>query len=292
MIVDAPADGQRMQRSSNESTLGGRPAPAPSASVVAWKAVALPSEHGGWGLLVEPAVLGLVLAPSVAGGCLALAALFAFLSRHPLRLALMDRRRGVRYPRTALAELFWLAFAAATALSLAAALTLPHEPFWPALAAAAPLALVALAGDALGRGREALPEGAGAVALSASTAAIALAGGRPAAVAVAASALLALRALTSVLYVRARIRLDRGIPAGPGAALLAHGVALAVALLLAGARVAPWLGVLAFATLLARAARGLSRRRPAMRPQQLGFQELAYGLLTLVLLAIGYRAGA
>jgi hypothetical protein len=28
-----------------------------------------------------------------------------------------------------------------------------------------------------------------------------------------------------------------------------------------------------------------------VRPQVLGFQELGYGLLTLVLLAVGYRAG-
>ena len=70
---------------------------------VPWRPVALPAEHGGWGFLAEPVVLGLVLAPSAAGLCLALAALAAFLARHPLRLALIDRRKGVRYPRTGLA---------------------------------------------------------------------------------------------------------------------------------------------------------------------------------------------
>ena len=39
------------------------------------------------------------------------------------------------------------------------------------------------------------------------------------------------------------------------------------------------------------AARGLSRWRRPVRPQVLGFQELGYGLLTLVLLVIGYRLG-
>jgi hypothetical protein len=282
-----------MHRPSNEHPpAGARPAPAPLAPTVAWKPVALPTEHGGWGLLAEPVVLGLVLAPSLAGACLALASLFGFLSRHPLRLVLMDRRRRAYYPRTALAERFSLGFAATAVLLLVAAFKLAHEPFWPALAAAAPFALAALAHDALGRGREALPEAAGAVALSASVAAIALAGGRPAAVAFAASALLALRALTSVLYVRARIRLDRGIPAGPGAALLAHAAALALAALLARAGVAPWLGALAFAVLLGRAARGLSPGRRPIRPQDLGFEELGYGLLTLVLLAAGYCARA
>lgn len=41
-----------------------RPMPAP-ASVergISWKAVALPVEHGGWGLLGEPILIGLCLA--------------------------------------------------------------------------------------------------------------------------------------------------------------------------------------------------------------------------------------
>ena len=126
------------------------------------------------------------------------------------------------------------------------------------------------------------------MALSASTAAIALAGGVAPAIAFAASTLLALRALTSVLYVRARIRLDRGLAAGPRTALAAHAAALLTAVVLAGAGAAPWLGVVAFGVLLARAAHGLSRWRPAIRPQRLGFQELAYGVVTLGLLAAGY----
>jgi hypothetical protein len=288
-----------MHRPSSESTpaaspRGPLPAPisATPAAAVPLKAVALPAEHGGWGLLAEPLVLGLVLAPGTAGVWLALAALFAFLARQPLRLALMDRRRGVRYPRTALAERVLATFLAAAALLLALASAAAHAPFWPALAMAAPFALAALAYDALGRGREALGETAGAVALSASTAAIALAGGVAPAVAFAASVLLALRALTSVLYIRARIRLDRGLAAGPRAALAAHGAALVVAVVLAGVAAAPWLGALAFAVLLGRAVHGLSRWRGAIRPQRLGFQELAYGLVTLALLAAGYLARA
>ena len=293
-----PPPGVPMHRPSSESppaasSRGQRSAPgsaAPAAGPVPWKAVALPAEHGGWGLLAEPLVLGLVLAPTAAGTCLAFGALFAFLARQPLRLALIDRRKGARYPRTALAERVFAGFLGAAALVLGLAFATARAPFWPALVAAAPFALAALAYDALGRGREAPAEAAGAVALSASTAAIALAGGLAPPAAFAASALLALRALTSVLYVRARIRLDRGIPAGPRAALAAHGAALLLAVVLAGAGLAPWLGALAFALLLGRAALGLSRRRRPIRPQRLGFQELAYGLLTLGLLAAGYVA--
>jgi hypothetical protein len=251
--------------------------------------VALPAEHGGWGLLVEPVLLGLVLAPSAAGVCLALAALAGFLARHPLRLWLLDRRKRARYPRTALAERFFSAYALLALLLLAAAPTLERAPFWPALAVAVPIGLVPLGFDAAGRSREVLPETAGALALGASATAIALGGGAAAGLAWGAWALLALRAVTSVLYVRARIRLDRGVAAGPRAVVSAHTVALAAATGLAFAGWAPWLAPAVFAVLLARAAWGLSSWRRPVRPKTLGFQELGYGILTLALLAVGYR---
>jgi len=268
-----------------------RPRPPERPTAVPWRAVALPAEHGGWGFLVEPVVLGLVLAPSGAGVCLALAAFAGFLARHPLRLWLLDRRKHARYPRTALAERFFTGYAVLALLLLTAGFTLARAPFWPALAVAAPIGLVALAFDVLGRSREALPEGAGAVALGASATAIALAGGTPAGLAWGAWALLALRAVTSVLYVRARIRLDRGLAAGPRAVLAGHAVALAAATGLAGAGWAPWLAPAVFFVLLSRAAWGLSSWRRPVRPRALGFQELGYGILTLALLAVGYRVG-
>ena len=268
-----------------------RPQPPERPATVPWRAVALPAEHGGWGFLVEPVVLGLVLAPSGAGVCLALAALAAFLARHPLRLWFLDRRKHVRYPRTALAERVGAGYAVLALGLTAAALVLARAPFWPALAVATPIGLAALVFDSLGRSREALPEAAGAVALGASATAIALAGGAPAGLAWGAWALLALRAVTSVLYVRARIRLDRGLAAGPRAVHAGHAVALAAATGLASAGWAPWLAPAVFFVLLARSGWGLSSWRRPIRPQTLGFQELGYGLLTLALLAVGYRVG-
>ena len=258
---------------------------------VPWKAVAIPAEHGGWGFLAEPVVLGLVLAPSAAGACLALAALAAFLARHPLRLLLLDRRKGARYPRTALAGRVAAGYALGALLLLAGALALAPAPFWPPLVLAAPLGMVALAFDARGRSREALPEAAGAVALAASATAIALAGSAPAAPAWSAWVLLALRAVTSILYVRARIRLDRGLAAGPRAVLAGHAVAVVAATALAAAGWAPWLAAVVFLVLLVRSGGGLSSWRRPLRPQALGLQEVGYGLLTVVLLAIGYRLG-
>ena len=63
------------------------------AHVTTWRAVAIPSEHGGWGLTLEPALLGLLVAPSIAGAAIGLAAFLAFLVRTPLKTVLVDRVR-------------------------------------------------------------------------------------------------------------------------------------------------------------------------------------------------------
>ena len=259
---------------------GARPA-------VALKAIALPTEHGAWGLLLEPIALGLALAPSLAGAWLAVAALLAFLARHPLKLAIADARRGARFPRTAWAEALAAAYGLAAAAALALALASPHAPFLMPLAAAAPFAILQIAFDARLRGRSLVPELCGVVAASAAAAVVALAGGRPRAPALALWGIMTIRGVVSVVYVRARIRVERGGSAAPGATRLCHGVGLVLVAGLAALGLAPRLAVLAFALLLGRAEQGLSSRRRPARPQEIGLQELGYGLLTVLLVVIG-----
>jgi hypothetical protein len=262
-----------------------------AAAPVSVRSVALPVEHGGWGLLAEPLLVGLALAPSRAGLGFTVAAVGAFLARHPLKLVLADRRRGARYPRTAVAEKVAAAYGALALTGAAVALRFaPPAAWWPLLAAA-PLGAVQLWYDARHQGRRLAPELLGGAALGSTAAALALAGGWPAVVAAALWALMALKAATSVLYVRARLRLDRGQPAGAGTALAAHAGALCGAAALAWRGAAPMLSVLAFATLLFRALRGLSARRRPLRPRDLGFRELFYGLLTAGLIAAGCLTG-
>jgi YwiC-like protein len=74
------------------SVLGGAPGSA-ARQRAAWRAMAIPDEHGGWGLTAEPVLLGLLVAPSWAGAALAVAAFVAFLVRTPLKVVLVDRWR-------------------------------------------------------------------------------------------------------------------------------------------------------------------------------------------------------
>jgi hypothetical protein len=255
------------------------------------KAVALPAEHGGWGFLLEPLVLGLVLAPSWAGLAIAVAAVAAFLARHPLKLALADRARGARYPRTPWAEAFAAGYALAGAAAFSAAVAVAPTTVWAPLAAAAPLGLAQLALDARQRGRNLGAELAGAVALGASVSMIALAGGWALWPALALWAILAARAVASVIYIRARLRLDRGLAPGGHTTWTSHLLALAAVVVLAAAGLAPWLAAMAFVVLLLRAAQGLSARRRPVRPQIVGFREMGFGALTVVLVALGHALG-
>lgn len=108
------------------------------------RAVAIPTEHGGWSLTLEPVLLGLLVAWSWPGLSLGVAAMLAFLARTPLKLVLIDGWRGRWLTRTTVAaqvagsELLVLA-----TLVAAAALTADARFWWPLLAAA-PLVAIEL----------------------------------------------------------------------------------------------------------------------------------------------------
>ena len=65
--------------------------------------MALPTEHGGWGLTAEPVLLGLLVAPSWAGAAIGAGAVLAFLARTPTKIALGDLRRRRVLSRTRVA---------------------------------------------------------------------------------------------------------------------------------------------------------------------------------------------
>jgi len=250
--------------------------------------VALPTEHGGWGFLLEPIILGLALAPTASGILLGLAAPGAFLIRHPLQLALGDRKRGKRYPRTALAERFVLGYSLLAGLALLGAFVTTAFPFWQALLLAAPLAILQQVYDFRKQSRAIVPELAGAAALAALAPAITLAAGWEPWHAFALWAILIARAIPAILYVRIRLRRMRGMTVAGAPALVAHIVALAAVAGLAITRLTPWTTIVAFVLLLVRALHGLSPHRPTVRAARIGFQEMAFGMLTVVLVVAGY----
>jgi hypothetical protein len=256
-----------------------------------FRRVLVPVEHGGWAFLGEPIVLGLLVAFSPAGLLVAAAAMAAYLGRQPLKLWIGDRRKRRRYPRTVTAERALAACITLAALAVAGALLLSRGPLVLVLALAAPLVVLALALD-LGRmSREAAAEVSAALALGGTASAAALAAGWAVAPALGLWAILAARTVPTILYVRARLRLDRGERAQVAGALTAHALGVGFATVLAVRHLAPWLGVGAIGLLALRAVFGLSALRPRLTTLQLGLSEVAIGLATVLAIAVGVKRG-
>lgn len=248
---------------------------------VALRPLAIPAEHGAWGFLLESIALALLAAPSLAALAIAMAALAAFLARHPLRLAAADWLRRRRYSRTVVCERLAAAYVTAAIVALLIAIRLDGVRFLMPLALAAPLALLQFINDARNRGRAPLPEMAGAVAMGSVAAAIALAGGRSVVFASALWCVALLRSIPAIVFVRAALGRN-----GRSAAIALHLAAVAVSIALWQLRLAPATAIVAMVLLLGRAAAGTSRVGAA---RQIGIRELAYGAAAVLLIGVGYR---
>jgi len=246
------------------------------------KTIALPAEHGGWGLLFEPIVLGLLVAPSIAGLYLALGAVGFFLARHPLTLVVLNRKRSS--PRTALARRFAMLYLAIGTASFVAAFVFAQHAFVLPLLIAAPLAVVQVAHDWTGRRRVLLSELAGAVAITSLASAIALAGGWSTRASLVLWAIMIAREAPAILYVRACLRRVKANDASPAPMIGAHlSAIIAVAALASANAISPWV-VIALTLLTIRALVGFAKAR-LVTPKQLGFSEIAFGAMTVIVVA-------
>lgn len=254
---------------------------------VRWQAVALPAEHGGWSLVLEPILLGLLVAATWGGVLLGLAGFCVFLAHQPAKIIWLDHKRGRAYARTHLAKRFAFLYLGLALLFLALAVWLVGlRPLLP-LTLAVPLMIVFGIYDQR-PGRYWQAELSAPIAFAAVAAAIALAAGWTWPTALALWIVMAARSAPSILYVRSRLRLVKGQPAQRKRAWLAHLIALLLVAALVWWALLPATAVLAMLILFLRALVGLSDYRRNLSTKTLGFVEIGFGLLTAFLVALGY----
>lgn len=259
---------------------------APASDRAPWRAVAIPAEHGGWGLTLEPVLLGLLLTWSWSGLAIGVAAFLAFLVRTPLKLALVDRRRHRSLPRTQLATRI-----AAIELTLIAALGIGAlvgaGPAWLIpVAVALPLVGVELWFDIRSRSRRLVPELCGAIGIAAVAAAIVVAGHGSASLAIGGWMILGGRALASIPYVRVQIMRSRRGDASRSGADAFSAVALAVAAAAAIIEPDVLLGAIVVAVLVV--AQTVAVRREHIAPVKvIGIRQMVGGLLVVAATAVG-----
>lgn len=242
--------------------------------------VAVPAEHGGWSLTLEPAALGLIVAPTAAGFALATSALVAFLLRTPLRVVMVDRRRRRRLPRTAVAQRVLLLESVLLVGLVGVAALVAEHPWWPPLIPASLLIGVELWYDSRSRSRRLLPELVGTIGVGAIATAIALAGGMATAVAYGLWLVVACRNVAAVFFVRVQLRRAKDQPYRRRESDLAQvGCVVAVT-------VGVWAGAVTWAAAAAIAVLAgihlVLMRRPTPRTAVLGAQQVVFGL-TIVL---------
>lgn len=248
------------------------------------RSVAMPSEHGGWGLTAEPALAGLIVAPSRAGACIALAALVAFVARTPLKVVAVDRRRHRTLPRTRLAARVAALEVTALIVLVVVAVQSAESPFWIVAALAAPLIALEAWFEVRSRGRRLVPELAGSIAVAGVSAMIVLAGGQPLRLALAMWLVLAARCVTSIPWVRAQVaRLHRDPTAAASPTFDLASAALGVLAIAIDRRLL--LGAGAAAMVIA--VQHLWGRRPPPRPAVIGIRQMLLGVGVAIAAALG-----
>lgn len=255
------------------------------------RSVALPTEHGGWSFVLEPIALGLAVAWSMVGLVLGVGVLGAFLAHQPLKTAIKDRLAGRRAFRTVWAERFAAIY---SVVAVAAIGLVVWSAGWRVMwlpVAALPFALAQLVWDARNKSRAIGAEICGSIALGSVASAIAMADGWTAGLAAGLWLIAVARALPAIVYVRARLKLERNKPFTLWPTAAWHAGAVAVTAATAAAGWTPWLAMAAMIVLFARALHGLSKARVGRKPAAIGAQEIGFGALTVVLAAIGYATG-
>lgn len=252
------------------------------------RAVTVPTEHGGWSLTLEPAVLGLLVAWSWSGLALGAAAMVAFVARTPLKLLLVDRWRGRWLARTGVAAQAAVIEISAFAALVVVAARWAEGPFWVPLLAALLLVAVELWFDMRSRGRRLVPELAGTVGIGAVASAIALAGGADGRLALGLWTVVAARAVTAVPYARTQVFRGRGKPFS-----LWHSD-LAQALAAVAAAVAWMVGAVPLAAALAIPFIGafnvITVRLPPRPAKSIGLQQMFFGIAVVVVTAASVLA--
>jgi hypothetical protein len=199
-----------------------------------------------------------------------------------------NRHRLDASPRYAIARRFAFVYASVAAAALVVAgATVGIRPLLPFLIAT-PFILLFTVYDLRHETRKLLPELLAPTVVAVSAPAIVMADGWTGAAALVVWLLLALRSVPTVIYVRARLRQERAKPRSAAASNLSHAAALAAGGGLAWAAWAPWASVVALALLLIRAVVGLSPLHRPAAPKAIGFSEIAYGAIFVLLTAAGY----
>ncbi|REJ75533.1 MAG: hypothetical protein DWQ47_08655 [Acidobacteria bacterium] len=253
--------------------------------------IALPREHGSWGILLEPLVSAIVIAPSLGGAFAALFVISAFLLRQPSKVLITDLTSARMLPQTRSAGMFVAAFSVIAVASGSLALLFTDVLYLLPLTLLLPLGVFQLYKDVSGNSRDLIAELAGSAAISASAPTIVLAAGWTPLAALALWSVFVCRSVPSVIYVRERLRLEKGKSFSRNIPIALHLAGLGVVALFAFNGLITLLVLPVFVFLSIRSVSGLSSRRKQLKAMQIGIWETIYGVTLFTSVVAGRFVG-
>lgn len=266
-----------MASSIEPSITPGRADPVRRASVF------LPKEHGSWSLALEPVLFGLLVAPTLAGGALAVGAVSAFFLRRPLKAASRSRSRAD------LGTVALLGTFAAAGLVTTVVLGgwRPLLPLIPAL----PLALLFLHWDRQNETRATQAELAASSIFALLPSVMAMQATMTIGTAIALSTIMLARSAPTILIVRTYLRLRKGQHPSLAPAVVTTLAAALLIIMMAARQWVPWVA----AGLVLASALRLALLVPALRPdwpaRRLGIGEMIFGVIYVVTISVSLNAG-
>ena len=247
----------------------------------AGSSVFLPKEHGSWSLALEPVLFGLLVAPSLAGGALAVSAAAAFFLRRPAKAVWRTPHRAA-----------WIAvvlLGICAVVGMGKAILLAGWSPLLFLLPALPLAALFLHWDRQNESRATHAELAACGIFALLPAVMAAQAGRPVVVAVTLGSIMLARSLPTVLIIRTYLRRRKGSPAGSTPAVVATMITVGLIIAFAFAGQSPWTAV-AFVLI---AALRLALLVPAWQPdwpaKRIGIAEAVFGLGYVLLIAVAFH---
>lgn len=252
------------------------------------RSVAMPTEHGGWSLTLEPVLLALLVAWSWSGLALGVAALLAFVARTPVKVVLVDGWRHRWLDRTRVAARVAAVELVALVVLVALAAVTADGRFWAPFVVAAPLIAVELWFDMRSRSRRLIPELAGTIGIGSVAAAIVLAEGADLRLALGLWCVVAARGAAAIPYVRAQVSRLHARPH------LRWPSDLAQVLAVVAVAVGWFLDAVPFATIVVLAGIGavniVALRLEPRPPKVLGVQQMIFGLVVTAVTAAAILA--
>ncbi|MDF3130014.1 YwiC-like family protein [Kiritimatiellaeota bacterium B1221] len=198
-----------------------------------YRGVILPPEHGSWGMIAEPLLLGLLISPTWVSLTISLFSFSLFLLRVPFLRLWKARRMPSPDPQRRLVFIFTAGGGVVAFVTFVASCRLA-DPFiwlWP-FVGAAPMAFGTLVYQDRGKTRHLFPELLAAVAIGAPMSSILLSNDFSWTVALALWGLIACKSVSCIVFVRYQIRRSLQRPAGRGMMFVIHGLLLIPATLL------------------------------------------------------------